>query len=68
MLGLVGAVAEGVEFDEDEQAVVVSVQPRKAAARRCGRCGKRCPGYDRGLVTPWSKSAVRDLLSRHRRR
>jgi len=42
------AVVEGVDFDEDEQAIIVSVRPRKAAKRRCGRCGKRCPGYDQG--------------------
>jgi len=41
-------VVEGVEFDEAEQAVVVSVRPRKATKRRCGRCGKRCPGYEQG--------------------
>ena len=48
LLGLVKAVVEGVDFDEDEQAIVVSVRPRKGARRRCGRCGKRCPGYDQG--------------------
>jgi transposase len=48
LLGLETAVVEGVEFEEDEQAVVVSVRPGKAARRRCGRCGKRCPGYDQG--------------------
>jgi len=48
LLGLVKAVVEGVEFDEDEQAVVVSVRPRKATKRRCGWCGTRCPGYDQG--------------------
>ena len=48
LLGLVKAVVEGVEFDEDEQAIIVSVRPRKATKRRCGRCGKRCPGYDQG--------------------
>ena len=31
-----------------EERIVVSVRPRKAAARRCGRCGKRCAGYDQG--------------------
>jgi hypothetical protein len=40
LLGLVRVVVEGVEFDEDEQAVVVSVRPRKATKRRCGRCGR----------------------------
>jgi transposase len=48
LLGLVRAVVEGVDFDEDEQAIVVSVRPRKAARHRCGRCGKCCPGYDQG--------------------
>ena len=48
MLGLSKAVVEGVEFDEVEQTIVVSVRPRKATKRRCGRCGKRCPGYDQG--------------------
>ncbi len=48
LLGLVKAVVEGVEFDEDDECIVVSVRPRKATKRRCGECGKRCPGYDRG--------------------
>ena len=48
LLGLVKAVVEDVEFDETEECVVVSVRPRKAAKRRCGRCGRRCPGYDQG--------------------
>jgi hypothetical protein len=48
LLGLVHAVVEDVEFDEAEECIVVSVRPRKATKRRCGRCGKRCPGYDRG--------------------
>jgi transposase len=48
MLGLGETVVEGVEFDDDEQLIVVSVRPRKATKRRCGLCGKRCPGYDQG--------------------
>ncbi len=48
LLGLAKAVVEDVEFDEDEECIVVSVRPRKATKRRCGRCGRRCPGYDRG--------------------
>ena len=48
LLGLVHVVVEGVEFDEAEEAIVVSVRPRKTTKRRCGRCGRRCPGYDRG--------------------
>ena len=42
------AVVEAVEFDEQGEAIVVSVRPRKGAKRRCGRCRRRCPGYDRG--------------------
>jgi transposase len=48
LLGLVTAVVEDVFFDEDDECVVVSVRPRKATKRRCGRCGRRCPGYDQG--------------------
>lgn len=52
LLGLVKGVVEDVFFDEDGECVVVSVRPRKATARpRRGakrRCGKRCPGHDRG--------------------
>ncbi len=48
LLGLVKAVVEDVEFDEVAECVVVSVRPRKGAKRRCGRCGRRCPGYDQG--------------------
>ena len=48
LLGLVKAVVEDVAFDDDDGCVVVSVRPRKAAKRRCGRCGKHCPGYDQG--------------------
>jgi len=48
VLGLVGTVIEGMAFDEEIDAIVVSVRPRKGARRRCGRCGKRAPWYDRG--------------------
>src|SRR5664280_2509222 len=48
LLGLDKVVVEDVEFDEVEQVLVVSARPRKATKRRCGRCGKRCPGYDQG--------------------
>lgn len=48
LLGLVKAVVEDVTFDEADECIVVSVRPRKATKRRCGRCGKRCPGYDQG--------------------
>lgn len=42
------AVVEDVCFDDDDECIVVAVRPRKATKRRCGKCGKRCPGYDRG--------------------
>ena len=48
VLGLTRSVVEGVDFDEDADAVVVSVRPRKGARHRCGRCGRRAPRYDRG--------------------
>jgi transposase len=46
--GLTDTVVEAVDFDEDVDAFVVSVRPRRGATRRCGRCGRRSPGYDRG--------------------
>ena len=48
MLGLGKTVGGSGECDEDEQMIVVSVRARKATERRCGQCGKRCPGYDQG--------------------
>jgi transposase len=48
LLGVEKAVVEEVVFDEDDEKIVVSVRPRKGAKRRCGICGRRCPGYDQG--------------------
>jgi len=48
VLGLARTVIEGVVFDEDEDAIVVSVRPRKRARQRCGRCGQWAAWYDRG--------------------
>ena len=48
VLGLTRTVIEAVVFDEDEDAVVASVRPRKGGQRRCGRCGRRGPWFDRG--------------------
>lgn len=48
VLGLARTVIEMVVFDEDLDAIVVSVRPRKGARRRCGRCGRRAPWFDRG--------------------
>jgi len=42
-------VVEGVDFDELDEVLVVSVRPRKGSAKpRCGVCGQRCPRYDNG--------------------
>jgi transposase len=49
MLGLCDrTVIEDVEFDEEADAVVAQVRPRRAKKQRCGRCGRRAPGYDQG--------------------
>lgn len=48
MFRLARTVIEAVVFDEDIGAVVISVRPRKGASRRCGRCGRRGPWFDRG--------------------
>lgn len=44
LLGVERTVVESVDFDEDDEAIVASVRPRKDAGKgRCGRCGRRCP-------------------------
>jgi len=43
-----GTVIERVEFDGAHDVVVAGVRPRRTNKRRCGRCGQRAPGYDRG--------------------
>jgi transposase len=48
LLGIEKTVVEDVEFDEDEQLLVAHVRARKRARGRCGRCGRRSPGYDAG--------------------
>ncbi len=48
LLGVEKTVVEDVEFDEDEQLLVAHVRARKRARGRCGRCGRRSPGYDAG--------------------
>ena len=48
VLGLARTVIEMVVFDDEADAMVVSVRPRKGARRRCGRCGRRAPWFDRG--------------------
>ncbi len=46
--GLTRTVVEGVRFDDTAEAIVVSVRPNAGARGRCGRCGRRSPGYDQG--------------------
>lgn len=46
--GLKRTVVEGVRYDETADAIVVSVRPDAKARNRCGRCGRRSPGYDQG--------------------
>ncbi len=46
--GLNRTVVEGVRYDEAGDAVIVSVRPDARARDRCGRCGRRSPGYDDG--------------------
>jgi transposase len=48
LLGVDRTVVEDVEFDEQAGLLVAHVRPRKGAARRCGRCGRRGVWYDRG--------------------
>ena len=46
--GLKRTVVEGVRYDETAEAIIVSARPDSRARNRCGRCGRRSPGYDQG--------------------
>jgi transposase len=48
VLGVEKTVIEEVTFDEDDEIVVVSVRPTARQRGRCGRCLRRCRGYDQG--------------------
>ncbi|MEO7236942.1 MAG: ISL3 family transposase [Lapillicoccus sp.] len=48
LLGVENAVVEDVAFDEEAQVVVARVRPNRRRRGRCGVCGSRAPGYDRG--------------------
>lgn len=48
LLGLDRAVVERVDYDQAAGVVVAHVRPMARWRDRCGRCGRRCPGYDRG--------------------
>ena len=48
LLGVEKTVVERVEFDEEQTLLVAHVHPVRGQQRRCGVCGRRCPGYDQG--------------------
>jgi transposase len=53
LLGCENTVIEEVDWEEEDgegsgPRLVVHVRPYKRLAGRCGRCGRKCPGYDRG--------------------
>ena len=49
LLGLdARTVIERVDFDDDAEVVVAHVRRRRPTKQRCGRCGERAPGYDKG--------------------
>ena len=48
VFGVEKTVIEDVEFDEGENIIVASVRPVARQRGRCGRCRRRCPGYDVG--------------------
>lgn len=48
LLGVDKAVIEHLEFDEDEQLLIVRVRPTKRAGGRCGICVRPAPRYDGG--------------------
>jgi transposase len=51
LLGCENTVVEDVGWEEGGGAgprLVAHVRPARRAAARCGVCGVRCPGYDRG--------------------
>jgi transposase len=48
LLGVEHTVIEAICFDEQAAAIVASVRPARGRRRRCGRCGRRSPGFDQG--------------------
>jgi transposase len=48
LLGVEKTVIERVEFDEDARVLVAHVRPASRQRGRCGKCQRRCPGYDTG--------------------
>jgi len=48
LLGVEKTVIESVVYDEETDAVVASVRPRRGEGLRCGMCRRRCGRYDAG--------------------
>jgi transposase len=48
LLGVQNTTIERVEFDEDAGVLVAHVHPSRTRRARCGRCLKKCRGYDQG--------------------
>jgi transposase len=48
LLGVEHTVIEEVVVDEEAEAIVALVRPARGQRGRCGICGRRSPGYDRG--------------------
>lgn len=48
LIGVEDVVVEGVEFDDERQAVVIDARPYKPRSCRCGKCGRKAPRYDDG--------------------
>jgi len=50
LLGVQGCVVEALELGgpEGSQEVVALLRPSRCRRQRCGICGRRSPGYDRG--------------------
>lgn len=48
IFGVENAVIEDIAFDEERGEVEVRVRPVARQRGRCGRCRRRCPGYDQG--------------------
>lgn len=47
-MGVERTVVEEIDFDAEAGVLVAHVRPGKGARWRCGRCGRRAPGYDQG--------------------
>ena len=48
LLGLTDTSIENVRIDDTDGSLIIEVRPQARQRRRCGRCRRRCPGYDEG--------------------